>query len=409
MLSGVFVARVVSFLAAPIIARLFSPEDFGTAATFAMLIFLAGPLSTMMYENAMILESDDQKAICIGLLACTILVGFLCFFTLMMITYDILFFKVRVLEDLGNWKYVLIWGVLLFGTAKILHSWNVRTKQFKSIAGADIGQTLSMVSFRICAGIVHGSSVTGLVFGYLIGIAAKIIIIIKNVNKTLLHSVMNIEKKNYFHIAKEYKEFPLYMTPLRLVKVLSDNLPIMLLAFMYSPEIVGYFAITNRLVRVPADIAQKSVGQTYFQKASEIFNSGKAIKSSLIKTTFGLAVLGMPIFLLVVFFGKVIFTTLLGTNWETAGHYVQILSPWFFTLLLKAPAASVMTIVRKQNVLFFVNLIFLTLKSFVFAAAYLFDFTAEDTLLWYMFFSAFEETFIIFTGLIFSKNKPVRP
>jgi len=401
---GVAVARAMSLLAAPIVARLFDPEDFGVAALFVTLVVLLAPISTLQYERAIVLPREEIRAFCLIKLAVAIL-GVFCaglFVTVICLGFSSLHFS--WITTLGAWIYGLPPAVALFGVGKILNSWYVRNKQFRMLAAMEVIQVIGMVGTRIGAGVLTGSSITGLIFGYLVGVLCRAGVLLKKFPITALRRSDRYPALSLRLIAKEYKEFPAYVTSSSLVRILSESLPVLLLAHLFSPTVVGFYALTNRLVKGPAAIAQKSVGETYFQKAAEIAQQGRSIHSSLAKTTSALLVMGFPFCVVLMMFGEEVFALLMGSRWTAAGRYAEILAPWFLTLLLVSPASSVHSVVKKQGLLFRIDIAILIGRGGVFAAAYMLGLDPPQTLYLFMAISVIGDLAVIVQGFVITRH-----
>ena len=74
---------------------------------------------------------------------------------------------------------------------------------------------------------------------------------------------------------------------------LSQNLPVLLFAVMFTPAIAGYYAMAKRLSQAPIAIVVKSMGRVFMQKAASITNQGRSLKTAFLLSTFALAILGV--------------------------------------------------------------------------------------------------------------------
>jgi len=74
LVGGTAGAQVLTVLAAPLLTRLYSPEDFGLLAVYASMLALIGVISSLRYELAIPLPEDDGEAANVAALS-LILVG----------------------------------------------------------------------------------------------------------------------------------------------------------------------------------------------------------------------------------------------------------------------------------------------------------------------------------------------
>ena len=71
---------------------------------------------------------------------------------------------------------------------------------------------------------------------------------------------------------RRHKNFLVYGTWSALLNTASQQLPVLLLAFYFSPKIVGFFALGKTVLSIPLSIVGGAVSQVFFQKASEAHN-----------------------------------------------------------------------------------------------------------------------------------------
>ena len=74
LVGGTVGLQVLTLLAAPLLTRLYSPEDFGLLAVYASVLALIGVISSLRYELAVPLPEDDVEAANVATLS-LILVG----------------------------------------------------------------------------------------------------------------------------------------------------------------------------------------------------------------------------------------------------------------------------------------------------------------------------------------------
>ena len=79
------ISQGLTLAASPVLTRIFSPEDFGVFALFAVLIGLLGGLSCMRYEHALPLARDEVEAANIFALCGAILCVFLFVFCVVLL------------------------------------------------------------------------------------------------------------------------------------------------------------------------------------------------------------------------------------------------------------------------------------------------------------------------------------
>jgi len=149
-------------------------------------------------------------------------------------------------------------------------------------------------------------------------------------------------------LAVEYRQFPVYAAPAALLKQLTENLPVLLLSLMFGPAVVGFYAIANRLVRMPVGVIAGSVRTVFLQRMAEKKNAGVDMRKDLIWSVAWMAGIGLLPTLLLIFTGELALTWLLGERWAMAGRYAAILAPWVLVVFSLTPAGTIFVVLRKQ-------------------------------------------------------------
>ena len=113
-----------------------------------------------------------------------------------------------------------------------------------------------------------------------------------------------------------------------------------------------------------------------------------------------MAVLGLPIFLILAFFGPEIFGFVLGEEWAIAGSYAQILTPWLFLNFVFSPFTDIPLIVKQQKKFFILSLVMNVLVVLAFAFGYYINGNIESA---FILISIFQVIFHLYLGYWFWK------
>jgi lipopolysaccharide exporter len=262
-MSGSGLAAAIGILTMPIVSRLFTPEDFGVAAMFVSITVLSVTFATLRYEIALVLPESETDALA--------LLGFVyrlaAFFCLLLVTlvtlYQVSNLKIPALEILGNWIWLLPLGVFLIAAIGIHENWLTRNKAFRAASLALVtGNSLTSGS-RIIIGAVSGSSAGGLIVGYLLGSASRLAFQMRSV-QPYMRVFRPTSASQFITTGRRYSDFPRLNAPAGVIFALGANLPILLFAFLFSPEIVGFYAMAYRLAEVPLSIVSNAVTSPHF-------------------------------------------------------------------------------------------------------------------------------------------------
>ncbi len=393
LITGSAIRQVVIYASILLLTRLFSPELFGVYILFSSATLILKPLATLQYEFAIVLPKKNEDAI--NLLGFSILV--LCCYCL--ILFVIIFFfnedisKFFNITELSNFIYLLPLSVFLFGCVSVFDYWNNRTNNFKNISQGLIVKSSVMSVTQVATGF-SSLKPYGLIPGMLLGQFLQLLFLIKVSSKLLTDLAKEISFKKMFFLAKKYKDIPVFNTIINLTNNLSNELPVLLITKYFGLESSGIYGLAIKFTRAPIGIFQQSVGQVFFNKASNVYNNEGNLHALVIKTAKNLLFISIFIFIplfTLSFYLDIIF----GENWSDVGLYSRILIPWLFFAFLSNPITSLIMILNKQKTIVIYDIFLLTFR---FLALFLGYYFYKNIVISLMLFSAVG---VVFNILIF--------
>ena len=152
--AGAAVAHSITFLASPVLTRLYSPEAFGLFATFFALISSLSPAATGKYEVAMVLPKNHRLS--------TELFGVALWFcvTLSMLLVAATFLlEPQLLDwlespDLEGWILLAPAVLMIAGLFNLGDYLANRNRHYQIIARANIIRAVSAVGINVALGFV---------------------------------------------------------------------------------------------------------------------------------------------------------------------------------------------------------------------------------------------------------------
>jgi len=154
-----------------------------------------------------------------------------------------------------------------------------------------------------------------------------------------------------------HRRFPIFDSWSALLNSASLQLPVFLLSVFFSPVVVGYYAICNRLLFLPSNLIGSSISQVFFQRSSVAKYEGNL--SFVVETTFiRLILIGLYPFLVLSIMGRELVIVALGLSWEEAGVFIQILSPWTLFVFISSPMSILLITLERQRIALFFNVTF---------------------------------------------------
>ena len=191
LLSSKVATQVIAFVTAPIIARLYSPDDFGIRQLFMSISTVIVVITCLQYELSIPLGKDEKEASA----SFTLSLFFTLIFTLVVLA------AVPVLKGkIAQWfkapeLKVFLWllpiSVFIGGLGNSLRYWAAREGIFGAMAWSNFGSSLSGRLITIAWAVIIGSSAAGLFAGYFAGAAFGLLLILVFLSRRLVFDIKN--------------------------------------------------------------------------------------------------------------------------------------------------------------------------------------------------------------------------
>lgn len=346
---GTSLGQFIVVLASPIITRLYSPEDLGLLAIFISILSILVVVASLRYELAIPLPDKDEDAANLLVLALFIVVG------------------TSILTCVGVWllgEYISFWThtptlkyylwllpFSLFGAGcyQVLNYWAVRKKAFGLIACTKLNQSLWQVLTQLGFGFLKLGPLgllAGDVLGRIGGGGTLALLALKQNSEEL----KQISRQNMVRMASRYFRFPQISSISALLNSAGMQLPALILAAFYGPQVAGWFALGQRVIGLPMGLVGQAVSQVYLGEASCLARQDPASIDTLFKKTASrLFLIGvLPITILAIG-GPYLFPAIFGANWAEAGVYMRYLSLMFLVQFVVGPLSQTLNILERQD------------------------------------------------------------
>lgn len=344
LVTGTALAQVVIILFELILRRIYSPADFGAFAVYMSIIGIIAVISSMRYEQTIILPTDDNKAY--NLLWLSFGIGLI----VSILTAILLFaFKqpfMRLIDFPEKYAYWLAFvplSLLLLSIYQALNYYLIRIKQFRLSAS-------NKVERRIAEGVTQtacgaAGSPTGLVWGDIAGQSVNALAAGIKVHKFV--SNLKVSWATIRSVAAEYKSFPLQNSFAAFLNALSLLLPIIFINRLFDEDVTGLFDLARKLMIMPLSLVTTSMGQVLVQRFTELRNKRQSIRHDFCRIASLLAVLALVFALVAYFLAPSLLALIFGETWRESGFYVRIMVWAFAFKFVVSPFNMVFTAFEK--------------------------------------------------------------
>lgn len=364
---GNVTAKLIGIIAAPIITRLYTPEDYGIFSIFLSVVGVVGSLATLRYSVTIPIAKEEKLADNI-LKLCFLITLSLSIAWFISIALFGKFFTVQFsAEQLQPYLWLLPVVFLGKGIYEALNNWAVRTRKFRLITRTKVSQGVSSSGIKIGLGAL-GVTPLGLFLGHIAQEAAGVTSLFSKLVQLKPSFLKSFNWSEIKYAAKRYKKFPLVQSWSQLLLALGAQLPVLLIGTFYGVEVVGVFGLAQNMINMPMDLIGQSVAQVYYAEISKYGKNNPEkiykLSVSIIKKLFWIGLI--PVGVLVAF-GPLVFKLVFGPEWLDAGVYARFLSILILTRFISSPIANIFNVYEKQSLQLTLNIIRVVL---VFTAFY---------------------------------------
>lgn len=344
LVTGTALAQVVSLIAIPIIARLYSPFMLGQLGYFISIVSILAPIATLTYAVCIPLTENkyiEKTVINISTLI-TILMSSLIF--ILIIFYTI------ISKDLNI--FLLYIGVPLYvffsGITEILEQYNLKYGNFNINSRSIISQSLFINGSKILGGYLY-SSIVILIVSTISSQFFRMFYMISKGNFKIKNFLEHIKKEEMLKVIKKYKDFPIYRATEITINTLSQSLPVILFSMFFGVASAGYYTIARSLLAMPSALITKSVGDVYYPLIGKKVLRKESIFRTVINGTLFLFIIGFIPFGMIFLYGDVILEFALGNEWTNAGEYAKWMALWTFFAFINGPCVRALPIINEQK------------------------------------------------------------
>jgi lipopolysaccharide exporter len=346
LITGTAVAHAVALAGRPVLTRLFDANAFGVLTVFLALSAVITAFSAGRYEDALMLPR--RRALAANVLSLALVLTTASAAILLLI----LPFESTISAWLGGTEMApaIRWlpaAVLFLGTTLVFESWHTRGHRYGMLS---IGRSLQSgvtVAVQIGAGVLALGAV-GLVAGATAGfaVAALVFAVGAWVYDRRLARALSVRWMR--RAAGRYRHFPSFSAPASFLNTLASRAPALLMAILFTAEVVGYFGVAFGTLALPVGLATAAIGQVFFVRAAEALRHGDiaALTLSVYRRLLVISIFPM---LVVIAAGPLLFGFVFGPGWETAGEYARWLAPWLLFAAVAPPLTRIFDVLERQR------------------------------------------------------------
>ncbi|TFJ24165.1 hypothetical protein CKN99_12750 [Carnobacterium maltaromaticum] len=357
--AGSAIAQVITILISPVSTRLFSSEQLGTYTMILTVVSIFGPVLAGRYDMSIVTSKNKEDEV--NLISASFFISIAVTFMVSASYFVYLIKQKNILEETGSSIFYLI-PILLLMTAvtNILTAYNNKYKEYRLISKVYVLRNVVQNSSLIIFGFLKLGSlglICSQVLSVLFGVKEQSLKLIENKKEFRLVSLSGMKK-----ILFSEKKQPIFSVPATLLNSSSYSILNFFITGLFGLNVFGYYSMSYRILGLPLTLISTNVSKVFFQQASEERKIIGNYRKVLIKFTFVLLFISIPMVIFLMIFSPVIFEFFFGKGWYVSGIYVRILAPMFGIRLVVSSVAVSLIISQKQQLELLLQFAFIVLS-----------------------------------------------
>jgi len=334
---------------APLITRLYLPDNIGQLGLFTAFINVAVVAASLRYEFAIVSAETDREAAQLTL--CSFVLG------LPVSAVAALTFFLMVRNGILGYGSMPLYAAILIMPALLctavfsgLRYWLLRKERFSLISHGNVLQNVSRALSQAGFGWL-GPNTVGLLAGEIIGRCSGMSRMLRAAWPALKRELALSNLRQVKHTLIKNRQFALYSLPSSLLDTLAASIALPLVVYVYGLNVGGSYSLLSRVLAVPAALITANVADAFHSRAALITQQNPLALPGLVKRMAGILLLiGICPAAALVFFGPPLFQWVFGSKWLEAGMMATWVAPWFLAQFVVNPLSRVVLVIGRQDI-----------------------------------------------------------
>ena len=335
LLSGSVAAQALPLLAAPLLARLYSPDSFGQFGLFTAASSILVALANLKYDHAVLLAKNPVAAfhVCtICVISTTTLAGLL---GLVILSAPDAWFGSRWFAVDRTHAAWLPLSIMLAGLTQALISMLFRSEQFTAVAKVRVSQAVIGTGLSLALGFwmpTGTALIASTIAGQGVGVA--ILMLLRDRRQPF---TTRLRWSLLARCGARYQRFPMFTAPSDLLNSLGANLPMLFIGSIYGLATAGAYALAQRTLGMPLMLIGSAFSDAYRQSAAKSLASEGCYWRVTVHTLRTLCQIAIGPAIVTVMLAPWLFPLIFGEQWASTGVIVQMLTGVYFFRLVISP------------------------------------------------------------------------
>ncbi|GIW56014.1 MAG: hypothetical protein KatS3mg082_2418 [Nitrospiraceae bacterium] len=321
---GTTAGQAINFLSALAIGRIYAPEHFGIFAIFSAICWILVVLSTLQYEHLIVQRKNDHIR-CATLYFSLLyeLLFFILTYIVVIVIY-IIYEDSLIVQGTNLFPYYLYIPITVFLIAinQALRYYNIALANFKYIGLSVALTALLSGGGAVLLGLTNPIA-ESLIIAQVAGYAGGNAVLLMPSSRSLRRK--EVAFRSIVRIGLALFPSASRLTAAYASRTIYSRLPTFILAAAGNGDVVGQYALVERILSAPTAIAGRGFSDVFRERFASAWNRGMPLSPLIRRAIVGAAGFAFPACLIGAALAPIVFQIAFGDEWDLAGHIARLL------------------------------------------------------------------------------------
>ena len=319
-------------LATPLLARQYSPADFGLLALLMTVANVSTAAACLRYDLTLpSAQPREVRGLLISALGCSAVLGVAATVAAVVIASGE---WGQPAADLFNHPWMIGCCVMLVGGFQATTAWLLHRGDYSSVAWLRFSQGAVFIGLAFVP-------VIGLGWAQALSFAGGLLALSR------VRRAPKRDEATWRECARTHRQFPLVSLPGALLDVCGYSLCIWIIDLSYGHDVAGNYSQVQRLIGAPLMLLSISLGQVLLKHTAELADNLPALRQTF-RRLFGLmGAVALAGLLGIALFGEPVLRALLGTQWSVNREFAVLVAVAVFVRACVSPLSTVLITLRR--------------------------------------------------------------
>jgi len=365
---GTAVGQGVGLLAAPVISRVYEPQEFGRYSVVAAAATMLASVITLRMDAAVAVPKEDEDADLLALAGVLAVTGSGLIVLAFVLLWPAGVGRLLQLPAQVAWLWPVPVAGVLTAMFLILTQLAIRRQEYGRIGLRNAIQPSVTAVSQV--GLSWPMPGLGLVVGFVLGRLVGVGSLLRHATLFRKGAIRRLRARSRT-LLRSYWQFPAFGMPAKALNTVGLQIPPLLITAYFSTGDAGQYGMAFLVTSLPVTLLGAAIGQVFLSEFSaDLHNDPRRARTLFDKASVRLGGLGLVTGLGILLFGPMIFGTVLGEQWHEAGKMAQALGVASGFRLLATPLAPALWVLRRQGLQLVLDAARLALTVAAFVAAW---------------------------------------